>query len=109
MPQIRLIDLGLSEISPSSANYEIKGTAHYIAPELLKKENHDHIVDFYSLGIILYQIIYNRFPFKAKNELDIYKSAIENNFSYPQVEGFSEELIPFYEKVIGKRSKTEIQ
>ena len=105
LPQIRLIDLGLSEISPSSANYEIKGTAHYIAPELLKKENHDHTVDFYSLGIILYQIIYNRFPFKAKNELDIYKSAIENNFSYPQVEGFSEELIRVTKRLLEKDPK----
>ncbi len=109
LPQIRLIDLGLSEFSPSSSNYEIKGTAHYIAPELLKKENHDHTVDFYSLGMILYQIIYNRFPFKAKNELDIYKSAIENNFSYPQVAGFSEKLIGVTKRLLEKDPKLRYQ
>jgi len=36
-PQIKLIDLGLAEYSPSTTDYEIKGTAYYIAPELLKK------------------------------------------------------------------------
>ena len=36
-PQIRLIDLGLAEYSPSASDYKIKGTANYIAPELLKK------------------------------------------------------------------------
>ena len=56
-PEIRLIDLGLAEYSPSTSEFEIKGTAHYIAPELLKKESHNNSVDFYSLGIILYRIL----------------------------------------------------
>ena len=71
-PQIRLIDLGLAEYLPSSSDYEIKGTAHYIAPELLKKEKHNYSVDLYSLGMIVYRLIYGRFPFDAKAELDIY-------------------------------------
>jgi len=101
-PQIRLIDLGLSEYSPSSANYEIKGTAHYIAPELLKRENHNHSVDFYSLGMIIYRLIYNQFPFEAKNELNIYKSAIEEDFPFPLVEGFSDDLISVTKKLLEK-------
>ncbi len=102
IPQFRLIDLGLAEYSPSQTDYEIKGTAHYIAPELLKKENHNHSVDFYSLGIILYQLIYNRFPFEAKNELDIYKSSIENVFDFPSSEIFSQDLINVVKKLLEK-------
>ncbi|MCU0333182.1 MAG: serine/threonine-protein kinase, partial [Ignavibacteriaceae bacterium] len=101
-PQIKLIDLGLAEYSPSTADYEIKGTAYYIAPELLKKENHNHSVDFYSLGIVLYQIIYNRFPFDAKNELDIYKSAIEHKLDLPPSKNFSQELINIVQKLLEK-------
>ena len=101
-PQIRLIDLGLAEYSPSPSDYEIKGTAYYIAPELLKKETHNHSVDFYSLGIILYQIIYNQFPFTSKNELEIYKAAIEDEFSFPQFDDFSNELIAITRKLLEK-------
>jgi len=101
-PQIRLIDLGLAEYSPSPSEYEIKGTAYYIAPELLKKEKHNHSVDFYSLGIILYQIIYNQFPFTSKSELEIYKSAIEDEFSFPQFDDFSNELIAITKKLLEK-------
>ena len=101
-PRIKLIDLGLAEYSPSASDYEIKGTAYYIAPELLKKESHNHSVDFYSLGMILYQIIYNRFPFDARNELEIYKSAIENAFEFPTSDSFSEEFIGIVKKLLEK-------
>jgi len=101
-PQIKLIDLGLAEYSPSPTDYEIKGTAYYIAPELLKKEIHNHSVDFYSLGVILYQIIYKRFPFDAKSELDIYKSAIENLFDFPSSDNFTQVFINIVEKLLEK-------
>jgi serine/threonine protein kinase len=101
-PQIRLIDLGLAEYSPSGSNYEIKGTTHYIAPELLKKENHNHSVDFYSLGILLYRILYKRFPFDSKNELDIYKAAIEGEIKFPPVKNYSPQLINIIKKLVEK-------
>ena len=100
--QIRLIDLGLAEYSPSPSDYETKGTAHYIAPELLKKEKHNHSVDLYSLGMIMYHIIYNKFPFNAKVELDIYKSAIEDEFEFPPIPGFSLEIISVVKKLLVK-------
>jgi serine/threonine protein kinase/tetratricopeptide (TPR) repeat protein len=101
-PQIRLIDLGLAQYSPNTSDYEIKGTAYYIAPELLKKENYNHSVDFYSLGIMLYRIIYDRFPFDAKSELDIYKSAIENVFEFPTSNGFTTEFASIVKRLLEK-------
>ena len=101
-PQIRLIDLGLAEYSPSTSDYEIKGTTYYIAPELLKKESHNHSIDFYSLGIILYQVIYKRFPFNAKNELDIYKCAIETIYDFPPSDNYTHEFISIVKKLLEK-------
>jgi serine/threonine protein kinase len=70
-PQVKLIDLGLAEFLPNRNEHVIKGSAQYIAPELLKNEPHDSRVDLYSLGIILYQIIYDHFPFDESEELKI--------------------------------------
>lgn len=82
-PTIKLIDLGFAQWTFGNKETIIRGTAEYIAPEILKNENHDYRVDFYSLGIILYRLAYNQFPFKTDNELDIYKAHIENEFDYP--------------------------
>jgi serine/threonine protein kinase/tetratricopeptide (TPR) repeat protein len=102
--QVKLIDLGLAEYSPDPENYSTKGSAQYIAPELLKKEAHNHAVDFYSLGMMLYRIIYDRFPFETKNELEIYKQQIETDFDFPTSVNFSESMINIAKRLLAKDS-----
>ena len=101
-PEIKLIDLGLSQYSPPEVINVIRGTANYIAPELLKKEAHDFRVDIYSLGVLLYKLIYKKFPFECENELDIYKAQIENEIEFPPVENYSDELIEILELLLKK-------
>lgn len=101
-PVIKLIDLGLAEQNPSVNEYEVKGTAQYIAPELLKKEEHNHTADLYSLGMLLYRIIYNSFPFDYKDELEIYKAQIEEKFVFAESDAFSAELINAVKKLVKK-------
>ena len=100
--QIKLIDLGLAEFLPDKKKHTIKGTAQYIAPELLKQEPHDHRVDLYSLGILLYEIIYKRLPFDTDDELKIYKAQVEQDFDFPLVRGISNELIEIVKKLLQK-------
>ncbi|MFO7527171.1 MAG: protein kinase [Ignavibacteriaceae bacterium] len=98
---LKIIDLGFTRYILSGDEHKIRGTAEYIAPELLKKENHDHTVDFYSLGIILYKIIYGKLPFNYETELDAYKAHIESEFSYP-ASGYSENLVNVVKKLLNK-------
>jgi len=100
--KIKLIDLGLAEFSPNQNEHVIKGTAQYIAPELLKKEPHDFKVDLYSLGIILYQIIYGHLPFDNSDELKIYKAQVEEDFNFPESSQFSSGLIEVVKKLLEK-------
>lgn len=100
-PIIKIIDLGLTKYMLSEGDYSVRGTAEYIAPELLKKEPHDHAVDLYSLGILIYRIIYGRFPFDAKSELDIYKAHIDGHFDFPPVQ-YSQQLIDVVKKLLEK-------
>ncbi len=100
--QIKLIDLGLAEYLPNQNEHVIKGTAQYIAPELLKKEPHDFRVDLYSFGILLYEIIYGHLPFDDSDELKIYKAQVEEKFNFPESSRFSSNLIEIVKKLLEK-------
>ena len=100
-PFIKIIDLGFSQHILDENEPTIKGTTHYIAPELLKNEKHNHSVDFYSFGILLYRIVYGKFPFKSENEIDIYKAHIEEEFEFGET-AFSNRLVNVIFKLLKK-------
>jgi len=100
-PSIKLIDLGFAQYTVDNGENIIRGSAEYLAPEILKNQKHDHRVDLYSLGIILYRIIYGRFPFETGNELEIYKAHVENEFEF-QASELSPKLIAVIEKLLMK-------
>lgn len=99
-PFIKLIDLGFAR-KKTEETFEAAGTAEYLAPELLKKEQHDHRVDLYSLGILLYRLIYKEFPFSSSDQLEIYKEQIGSDFNFPKT-NFSPKLIEILKKLLAK-------
>ncbi len=46
-----------------SRNFSIMGTPHYMAPEIIKGSGYDHMSDYWSLGIMLYEFIIGNVPF----------------------------------------------
>ena len=100
-PFIKLIDFGFARSQDEEKNDNVAGTAEYLAPEILKKEPHDHRIDLYSLGILLYRLIYKKFPFQSQDQLEIYKEHIENDFNFPEAR-FSGELINVVKKLLNK-------
>ena len=107
-PIIKLIDLGFAQHILESREDIIRGTPEYIAPEIIKNEKHNHRVDLYSLGIMLYKIVYGKFPFKASSELEIYKSHLEMEYEFPQSK-YSGELIGAIKKLLLKNPEERFQ
>ena len=100
-PVIKLIDLGFAQNISQVSESIIRGTSEYIAPEILRKENHDFRVDLYSLGILLYKLVYGEFPFDTKDELGIYKAHLEKEFEYPPSD-YNNNLISIIKKLLSK-------
>lgn len=61
------------------------GTPNYIAPEILEKgrQGHDHMVDIWSLGIIMFAMLTSKPPFQSTSTEEIYRRAKERDYEWP--------------------------
>ncbi|CAK7265277.1 Cell cycle serine/threonine-protein kinase cdc5/MSD2 [Sporothrix epigloea] len=61
------------------------GTPNYIAPEILEKgkKGHDHMVDIWSLGIIMFAMLTSKPPFQSSTTDEIYRRAKERDYVWP--------------------------
>ncbi|MGE4619742.1 MAG: protein kinase [Planctomycetota bacterium] len=64
-PRVKVIDFGLAEKITGTFDFAIKGTLHYVAPEIIEGGTPDRRADLYSFGVTLFQIITGRLPFVA--------------------------------------------
>lgn len=69
--QIKLIDFGTASYYQSGQKLkEFYGTAYYIAPEVIKKD-YTEKCDEWSIGVIMYILIYGKPPFDGKDDEEI--------------------------------------
>ncbi|KAJ1916852.1 hypothetical protein H4219_003548 [Mycoemilia scoparia] len=61
------------------------GTPAYMAPEVLdRSRSYDKSVDWWSMGVLLYEMMTGRTPFWGKNHKQIYDSIIKKKVVYPK-------------------------
>lgn len=64
-----LADFGLAtKVSTGGLARSFCGTAEYLSPEMLQNKGHDHTVDLWTLGILLYEMLVGIPPFFHKNK-----------------------------------------
>lgn len=83
---IKLADFGLArkvENSERNENLSFCGSPIYIAPETLQKEPYSKKVDFYALGVLLYELVVGIPPFYHKKSSEIKKLKMEKEIDYP--------------------------
>jgi len=80
----KLIDFGTAKIV-ANRTYTVIGTPHYMAPEVILGKGYNTTVDFYGIGVLLYEFIIGKVPF-GEDEDDpyiIYQKVLEHRLVYP--------------------------
>jgi serine/threonine protein kinase len=60
---VKLIDFGIAHAAESGKQTLLKGTLHYLAPELLDMKQPTAMSDIYSLSVVAYEALGGRLPF----------------------------------------------
>jgi p70 ribosomal S6 kinase len=80
---ILLTDFGLSKISLNSST--VCGTVEFMAPEILEERaRYDKTVDYWSLGIMLFDMIVGHPPFTGSNRKKIMESVLKKKPVFPK-------------------------
>ncbi|CAJ0846890.1 9260_t:CDS:2 [Entrophospora sp. SA101] len=82
---ILLTDFSLSKQlnNTSSRANTFCGTPEYLAPEIIRGEGYSFPVDWWSLGVLLYEFLTGNTPYQGENSNEIYKNVLEKDVKYP--------------------------
>ncbi len=81
---IKLADFGMAtKLEDHKRGYSFCGTAEYLAPEMLSNEGHDKTLDWWTLGVLLYEMLIGLPPFFHKNKNKMYLMIKESDVVFP--------------------------
>jgi MAP/microtubule affinity-regulating kinase len=82
---VKLIDFGFA-VKTNKETYQklFCGTPSYMAPEIVNKEKYiAQYSDIWSLGVLFFAMIYGRFPFRGRDQEDLFEKITEGNVFFP--------------------------
>jgi serine/threonine protein kinase len=73
---IKLVDFGFAKRLGTVETYTLCGTPEYLAPEVIHNKGHTTAVDWWALGILIYEFLTGYPPFWHQNPIEIYKQFV---------------------------------
>jgi len=96
----KLTDFGFAK-KVRGKTHTVCGTPDYIAPEVIVGIGHGRPVDFWALGVFVYECINGVAPFYAKKDMDCYKKILRTQIRFTK--HMSEECIEFVRALLKKK------
>ncbi|KAJ5649870.1 uncharacterized protein N7484_003593 [Penicillium longicatenatum] len=80
---IKLVDFGFAKQVDNRETYTLCGTPEYLAPEVIHNSGHGLAVDWWALGILIYEFLVGQPPFWDQNPMRIYEQIVEGRLRFP--------------------------
>ena len=83
--RVKVMDFGIARVESSSMTKTgiAMGTPNYISPEQLKGQQVDNKADIFSLGVVMYEMLLGKRPFKGENITSLIYSIIHTEPEKP--------------------------
>jgi len=86
-----LVDFGLaSKLDGNNVSETFVGTNWYLAPEMVLGQGHDFAVDWWTLGILTYELLVGNAPFLSKNQKTLFDKILYGKVVFPKKEKLPE-------------------
>lgn len=99
----RVVDLGLAKRCNNGKTWTLCGTPDYLAPEVFRGKGHDWGVDYWALGVLIYELCYGLPPFYDENRSRTAKKVIKKQFWIPP--HFTHQLVDIVSRFLTDQSK----
>lgn len=82
---IKLVDFGLSKENPDTDDktFSFCGTVEYMAPEVVSRRGHTQTCDWWSYGVLMYEMLTGQLPFQGQNRKDTIQMILKAKLGMP--------------------------
>ncbi|KIH64831.1 kinase domain protein [Ancylostoma duodenale] len=96
---VKIADFGLAKVLKGKT-YTICGTPEFMAPELISRKGYGMDVDWWSLGVLLFELITGRTPFSGDTQEDTFEAIQKGDLQFP--DGFHAAAREVVEKLLDR-------
>ena len=80
---LKMIDFGFAKVINNRTN-TLCGTPEYLAPEIILGKGHNRAVDWWTVGVLIFEMLACYPPFTSKKPVNIYKKIVEGRIVFPR-------------------------
>ncbi|XP_061752387.1 serine/threonine-protein kinase N2-like isoform X2 [Nerophis ophidion] len=82
---VKMTDFGLCKegMSHGDRTSTFCGTPEFLAPEVLTDEDYTRAVDWWGMGVLIYEMLVGESPFLGEDEEEVFDSIVNNDVHYP--------------------------
>jgi len=107
-----IVDLGFAKIVPNKT-YSMVGTPEYLAPEIIMSKGHNKAVDYWALGVLIYEMLVGESPFYANtggDQMTLFRNIVRGKYKFVDTPGkeCNDEVKDLIKKLLTKKQTNRL-